>query len=45
MVRPGMIDGEGQPVARLEGPLHWAVDVCDDQESTAIDGPLPLPAG
>ena len=26
MVQPGMIDGTGQPVGRLEGPLRWAVD-------------------
>ena len=27
MVRPGMTDRFGRPVARLEGPLRWAVDL------------------
>ena len=26
MARPGMTDYDGEPVARLEGPLRWAVD-------------------
>ena len=38
MVRPGMTDYGGQPVARLEGPLRWAVDLC--RASVAIAGPL-----
>ena len=43
MVRPGMITTHGgKAVARLEGPLRWAVDVSD--ASVAIEGPLPLPA-
>ena len=43
MVRPGMADTGGKPVARLEGPLRWAVDV-GRGASVAIAGPLPLPA-
>ena len=27
MARPGMTDGWGEPVGRLEGPLRWAVDL------------------
>ena len=42
MLRPGMTDEYRQPVARLEGPLRWAVDLHDS--SVAIEGPLPLPA-
>ena len=42
MARPGMTDELGQPVARLEGPLRWAVDLSD--ASVAIAGPLPPPA-
>ena len=42
MVRPGMTDRDGEPVARLEGPLRWAVDL--QNVSVAIAGPLPLPA-
>ena len=42
MVRPGMTDRQGEPVARLEGPLRWAVDL--EHSSMAIDGPLPPPA-
>ena len=42
MVRPGMTNDQGEPVARLEGPLRWAVDLRD--ASVAIAGPLPLPA-
>ena len=42
MVRPGMTDADGQPVARLEGPLRWAGDLF--RASVAIAGPLPLPA-
>ena len=41
MARPGMTDNYGEPVARLEGPLRWAVDLCG--ASVAIDGPLPPP--
>ncbi len=37
MVRPGMTN-----VARLEGPLRWAVDLVGT--SVAIAGPLPPPA-
>ena len=43
MVRPGIIDEEGEPVARLEGPLRWAVDL--SATSVAIAGPLPPPEG
>ena len=42
MVRPGMVDGHGEPVGRLEGPLRWAADLND--ASVAIAGPLPPPA-
>ena len=42
MVRPGMTNQHGEPVARLEGPLRWAVDVSEGV-AVAIDGPLPLP--
>ena len=41
MVRPGMTNLDGEPVARLEGPLRWAVDL--DGASVAIAGPLPPP--
>ena len=41
MVRPGMTSNQGEPVARLEGPLRWAVDLYTT--SVAIAGPLPLP--
>ena len=49
MVRPGMTidsedDSHGEPVARLDGPLRWAVDVSHGA-SVAIAGPLPPPAG
>ena len=40
MVRPGMSDG-GQPVARLEGPLRWGVELVG--ASVAIAGPLQPP--
>ena len=43
MVRPGMTNQLGQPIARLEGPLRWAVDVFQTA-SVAIAGPLPPPA-
>ena len=43
MVRPGMVDRNYQPVARLEGPLRWAVDL-GTGASVAIAGPLPPPA-
>eukprot|EP01045_Picozoa_sp_COSAG04_P000717 COSAG04_NODE_19_length_39217_cov_21.535968_17_plen_65_part_00 len=43
MVRPGMTNQLGQPIARLEGPLRWAVDVFRNA-SVAIAGPLPPPA-
>ena len=32
---------DGGPVARLEGPLRWAVDLANT--SVAIEGPLPPP--
>ena len=41
MARPGMTDEYGQPVARLEGPLRWAIDLYNT--SVAISGPLPPP--
>ena len=47
MVRPGMTDRDGQPVARLEGPLRWVAELYrhhDSDASVAIAGPLPLPA-
>ena len=37
MARPGMTDENGQPVARLEGPLRWAIDLYNT--SVAISGP------
>ena len=43
MVRPGMTDEDGQPVARLEGPLRWAVDV-HAGVSVAVAGPLSPPS-
>ncbi len=43
MARLGMTNVDGEPVARLEGPLRWAVDVCWGV-SVAIAGPLPPPA-
>ena len=43
MVCPGMTSTYGgRPVARLEGPLCWVVDMHDS--SVAIAGPLPPPA-
>ncbi len=50
MVRPGMTfdapddDCHGEPVARLDGPLRWAVDLIGPSDSVGIDGPLPPPA-
>ena len=46
MVRPGMTI-HGRPVARLEGPLRWAIDLeqDDDSASVAIAGPLQPPDG
>ena len=41
MVRCGMTDLRGQPVARLEAPLRWAVFLSDG--SVSIAGPLPPP--
>ena len=40
MVRPGMTDNHGQPVAWLEGPLRWAVDL--KRATVAVGGTLPL---
>ena len=37
MLRPGMAFRSGEPVARLEGPLRWAVDMWTT--SVAIEGP------
>ena len=42
MARPGMTNSDGQPVARLEGPLRWAVDL-HRNTSVAIGGPLQPP--
>ena len=42
MARPGMIDDDGEPVARLEGPLRWAVSL-SYRHAVAIAGPLPPP--
>ena len=39
MARPGMTNDRGRPVARLEGPLRWAVDLA--RAEVAIGGPLP----
>ena len=41
-VRPGMTDSNDEPVARLEGPLRWGVDLVQDSLA-AIAGPLPSP--
>ena len=41
MARPGMTSEYGEPVARLEGPLRWVVDLT--RASVAIDGPSPTP--
>ena len=51
MVQPGMagleyddwgqLVGGAEPVARLEGPLRWAVDL--SHSSVAVAGPLPPP--
>ena len=49
MVRPGMIHHapnaywHGLPVARLQGPLRWTVDL--EGSSVGIAGPLPPPEG
>ena len=43
MVRPGMAFRSGDPVARLEGPLRWAVDLAEGA-SVTIAGPVPPPA-
>ena len=43
MARPGMTAPGGRSVARLEGPLRWAVDL-GYEASVAIAGPLPPPA-
>ena len=43
MARPGMTDLHDEPVARLGGPLRWAVDL-GYEASVAIAGPLPPPA-
>ena len=43
MARPGMTNQRGEPVARLQGPLRWVVDVAG-YTSVAIAGPLPLPS-
>ncbi len=42
MARPGMTNWNGTPVARLEGPLRWAVALARTT-SVAIEGPLPPP--
>ena len=43
MVRPGMTNEFGYPVALLEGPLRWAVDI-RSASAVAIAGSLPPPA-
>ena len=46
MARPGMTDRHGRPVARLEGPLRWAVEMASTSTrpwSVTIGGPLPPP--
>ena len=51
MVRPGMAvdsedDSHGEPVARLDGPLRWAVEMASTSTrpwSVTIGGPLPPP--
>ena len=42
MVHPGMTDGNGKPVARLEGTLRWVAFL--GAASVSITGPLPPPA-
>ena len=42
MVRPGMTDRFGGPIARLEGPLRWVADLSHGE--VAMAGPLPAPA-
>ena len=52
MVRPGMTvdsedDSHGEPVAWLDGPLRWAVEMASTSTrpwSVTIGGPLPPPA-
>ena len=44
MVRPGMSNRDGQPVARLQGRLRWAVDLAPNA-TVAIAGALPPPEG
>ena len=51
LVRPGMTNTKGEPVAPLRPPLRWAVEVVGDGAEVwegvevAIDGPQPLPPG
>jgi hypothetical protein len=42
MAHPGMTFRSGVPVARLEGPPRWAVNLLG--VSVAVAGPLALPA-
>ena len=41
MARPGMVDSQDEPIARLEGPLRWAVDM--KNATLAAEGPSPPP--
>eukprot|EP01045_Picozoa_sp_COSAG04_P005285 COSAG04_NODE_243_length_18986_cov_22.038598_4_plen_71_part_00 len=48
MVRPGMVDSTGEPVGRLVGPLRWAVDLSNMENTplgavVEIAGPMPPP--
>ena len=44
MVRPGMANPRGKPIAPLVGPLRWAVDVCGERDSEVAIERQPLPA-
>ena len=44
MVRPGMGNPRGKPIAPLVGPLRWAVDVCGERNSEVAIERQPLPA-
>ena len=44
MVRPGMANPRGKPIAPLRPPLRWAVTVYKGS-AVAIDAPQPPPPG
>ena len=45
MTHPGTMADSGEPVARQEGPLRWAVEVGTScaRVSAAVEGHLPQP--